>query len=467
MKKPLNDRVILLMFMFLWLGALNNAYAEGNPPVGMAATETGNKFDPDAYSAFYQHHFNNSWFPDEFSSNTRLAGLSRAWAEARWNFANFDLVENLNWDSLYYAFIPKALAEQSPTEYYRLLMHFYSFLIDGHSLVFTPGILKDSIHAAIPIQCRWVEGTVVIVQNDCHNSACQVLQPGSVILEINDMDVQKYVADHVAPWFSFSTPQDSIARIYSYYLTRGPLHQTLKIKFKSPGGDAITKVFHRQGDQDIYPHAQGISYSLVDENTALLTINTFMDDSIGGFLDSIFSHQAHPKNLIIDLRRNGGGNSGNAFTLLSWLTDLAFPTSLSVNRKYRPLNRAWGDKPDEIHLTSGSWDAFAPNVYKGEVVVIIGPDTYSAAEDFLVAFTSLKRGITIGQSTGGSTGQPLIFPLPLGGFAGVCSKKELMLDSAQFVGKGIAPDITVTYTLQGAITGRDDVLEKAILFLEN
>jgi len=42
---------------------------------------------------------------------------------------------------------------------------------------------------------------------------------------------------------------------------------------------------------------------------------------------------------------------------------------------------------------------------------------YSAAEDFVVAFDAMHRGTLVGETTGGSTGQPLIFQLPGGGGA--------------------------------------------------
>jgi hypothetical protein len=48
------------------------------------------------------------------------------------------------------------------------------------------------------------------------------------------------------------------------------------------------------------------------------------------------------------------------------------------------------------------------------IVVLSSPRTFSAAEDFLVAFKPLKRGLIVGEPSGGSTGQPLIISLPGG-----------------------------------------------------
>lgn len=425
------------------------------------------KFNPDAYENVYKKHFSSYYSPESFDGTTRLAGLSTAWAEARWNFANFDLVETLNWDSLYYQYIPRVIQTQSPVAYYKLLMSFYANLKDGHSLIFAPQDLSDSIHAAIPINCRMVEGKAVIVRNRSNDNEYKSLKPGTILLELNDMEINQYVKTHVAPYFSFSTPHDSVARIFSWYLTRGALNETLKIKYVSPKGEILSQYFSRQRNAKIYPHDEGFSFSLINHKTALLTINTFYDDSLPTFLDSVFNTLPHSKNLIIDLRRNTGGNSGNAFQLLDRLTNNSYASGTSIVRQYRPTNRAWGDSPDELIWISGKREKREKKGFNGKVVVLTGPDTYSAAEDFVLAFVHLQRGRVIGLPTGGSTGQPLVFNLPLGGMGGVCSKRELMPDSTEFIGKGIAPDLLVNYTLEKVIAGQDEILNCAIEILNS
>ena len=80
--------------------------------------------------------------------------------------------------------------------------------------------------------------------------------------------------------------------------------------------------------------------------------------------------------------------------------------------------------------------------------MLIGGDTFSAAEDMAAAFDMLERGKLIGQPTGGSTGQPLMFALPGGGRARVCTKHDSYADGTEFVGVGVQPDIVVKLTLE-------------------
>jgi C-terminal processing protease CtpA/Prc len=98
------------------------------------------------------------------------------------------------------------------------------------------------------------------------------------------------------------------------------------------------------------------------------------------------------------------------------------------------------------------------------VAVLIGPSTYSAAEDFLAVCRASGRGITIGLQTGGSTGQPLMFPLPGEGMGIVCSKRDLMSGWTEFAGYGIRPDVAVNYTYANFINGRDEAIAEAVRY---
>jgi C-terminal processing protease CtpA/Prc len=98
-------------------------------------------------------------------------------------------------------------------------------------------------------------------------------------------------------------------------------------------------------------------------------------------------------------------------------------------------------------------------------VVLTSARTFSAAEDFCAVFDYMKRGTIMGEPTGGSTGQPLLFGLPGGGRARVCIKRDAYPDGKEFVGFGIKPTMTISPTLADVRAGRDTVLEGALQYL--
>ena len=203
------------------------------------------------------------------------------------------------------------------------------------------------------------------------------------------------------------------------------------------------------------------------DDILLLDIRSFNDVSILEVFTEDFKRISRAAGLVIDLRNNGGGNSGVGWGILAQMVDEPFPTSRWKTRLYRPSFRAW--KTPEAWAwheeTADEYDHHGDHYFDGPVAVLSGPRTYSAAEDFLAAFRQAKRGPIIGQPSGGSTGQPLSFKLPGGGSARVCTKRDLFADGTEFVGVGVKPDILVEDTVADLRAGHDAGAERAKQYL--
>ena len=58
---------------------------------------------------------------NNLSQTEKLYGLSVIWKEAAYNFAFFDQIPNVNWDSCYQVFVPKVMETKADWDYYPLL----------------------------------------------------------------------------------------------------------------------------------------------------------------------------------------------------------------------------------------------------------------------------------------------------------------------------------------------------------
>ena len=154
-----------------------------------------------------------------------------------------------------------------------------------------------------------------------------------------------------------------------------------------------------------------------------------------------------------------------AVTLVSIFLPLSLTSPLISASRIRQYNSTpggdaqWYTFPQEKLYPSGKM------FYMKPVIVLISARTFSAAEDFVVAYSLMKRGKLVGQTTGGSTGQPLSFDLPGGGMARVCSKDDYFPDGRKFVGIGIAPDIYIGKTINDLYNNTDAALNKALELL--
>jgi C-terminal processing protease CtpA/Prc len=430
------------------------------------------KFDSAAYVTFNSNRWEKVAFADlnktvmkeNLSTEEKLTGLSKCWAEARYNFANFDLVPNLNWDSLYTAFISKVLATNSTVEYYRILQNFYLHLRDGHTAVSLPASYRKEISGRLPLQVRWIENKAVVVENNSQNAGEKTIKAGTELTAINGEDLQSYIQKNISPYLHFSTPQDSTERIYRYDLFQAKPGQQWQLTFRTTEGKLTEQVFTFVNPEKIQ-RLPLLQFSVLPGNIGYVQLNSFGDEKIVQQFDSIFPALSKTAALIIDVRNNGGGNGGNGFEILGYLTDKPFYTGKAMIRQYRPVGRSW-EGIEKGSIEEEDWKPYKNKLYSNPVVMLTGGATYSAAEDFTATFKSMKRGVVIGGPSGGSTGQPVFFALPGGGVGYVCSKRDFFSDGTEFVGVGIQPDVVVHPTVKSIVAGKDDVLDAAVKYLQ-
>lgn len=401
-------------------------------------------------------------FKPVLSEEEKAAGLSKIWAEARFNFPFFDRLPDLNWDAAYMAYLEKVRAAKTTEEYYGVLAQFINQLKDGHTRVLVPNELVDRVSAVTGIDTRLIDGKIIVTATADPSVPVQV---GDEILTIEGKQARDYADTVIAPRVSGFTPQDRAIWQYGYLLLRGPIDQPAKITVKKANGKIAAASIpraHNDGPFGILPKLERTaSFKMLPDNIAYLEINWFVDDAGLKTLKENFAAASAAKGLIIDLRNNGGGNSDNSEALARVLADKPFLGSSTRTATYRASWRSW-NRPQGWHRSAAP--TFQPDAslhYDKPVIVLIGGRTYSAAEDFLVAYISSGRGKLVGETSGGSTGNPMLFKLPGGGMAFICTKDDAFGDGRVFEGTGIAPDVTVKPTIADIRAGRDPVLAKA------
>jgi C-terminal processing protease CtpA/Prc len=406
----------------------------------------------------------NTAFETPYKANLsdadKVAGLSLLWSQAKYNFVNFDKLD-IDWNQTYLDYIPRVLDTKSTAEYYKVLINFYAQLKDGHTNVSPPDSLTSEFYSRPPLRTELIEGRVFVNQVFSDSLYKAGIVPGLEVLKIDGEPVIDYAEKNVKPYASSSTPQDMEIREFSYMLLAGPKNKPINIEFKDRHGKITERSVARTGYHDV-KRVKTMEYQTIG-NIGYLVVNNFEDGSIAKQFDSLYTASiSKTRGLIIDIRYNGGGSSTIGFDIIKRLTDKPF---LNSQAKVLQIESRPGAEPLWDNLGYGRWSPNGKIFYDKPVVVLIGPRTFSAAEDFTVAFDYMKRGKLIGMPTGGSTGQPVLFGLPGGGTARVCGKRDTYPDGKEFVGIGIMPDIMVKPTVKDIETGRDAAKEKALELL--
>lgn len=399
-------------------------------------------------------------FAPNLSDDAKVAGLSSVWSEARFNFAFFDRQPELDWNQTYLDFLPKVRATTSTEQYYRVLMQFAALLKDGHTNVYPPEPLRDAFYGRPGLHTQWVEHAVVVTGIDDPALSAQHWRVGDVLVKIDGEDPRRYAEREIAPYQSASTAQDLQVRSFDYALLSGRAGSQVHVTARNAEGKEEQRVLTRL---TLAEHSKlktsGASFKLRPDGIAVLTIDEFEDTEGTKALLANLPQVNAAKGLVIDVRANGGGST--PVDLLQLLAREPIRGPLIRTRSYAAADRARGVLPGWTDVVPFEVPADPAHHVDVPVAVLTSARTFSAAEDFVAMFGAMHRGITVGETTAGSTGQPLFFPLPGGGSARVCTRNDRAPDGTAFEGVGLRPAIAVSPTIESIRRGSDSALERA------
>lgn len=394
----------------------------------------------------------------------KLYGLAQLWKGVDKNFAFFDQVPELDWDSMYYANIPLVQATGNDYEYVRLLQRICHELQDGHTRVYLPQYLNQKRNRPA-IYTDIIEGHVFVTDVINDTIAALGVAPKMEILKIDGVPVKEYAEANVKPYAFSSTAQDMDVRLYAYQLLEGWSDDPATLTLKTPVGEIIERDLPRNLQRN-HPQSGIMSFEELENGMGVLTIRRFWGDDFQTVFDSIFPLLKDTKGLIVDVRKNDGGNSDNAVYVMSHLSSKSFYTSNWSTPVYNAAYDSWGrdqewyGEPGELVEPDGS---ITP--YQQPIAMLIGARTYSAGEDFCSYYQQADIGPMIGSLTAGSTGNPTGINLVKDVWAQVCTKRDVFYDGTEFVGIGVKPDVAVASTAEDYLNGKDTVLAAAIAYL--
>lgn len=104
--------------------------------------------------------------------------------------------------------------------------------------------------------------------------------------------------------------------------------------------------------------------------------------------------------------------------------------------------------------------------YRGKVVMLLDERAISQAEHTALFLEQAAGATFIGSQTAGANGDVTSFPLPGGVWVTFTGHDVRHADGRQLQRVGILPDVPVSPTLRGLREGRDEVLERALGWLD-
>lgn len=171
-------------------------------------------------------------------------------------------------------------------------------------------------------------------------------------------------------------------------------------------------------------------------NVAYVRIDEFPEPILAGqALAAEMAAVADAAALIVDLRENGGGNPDSVTQLCSYLFDDR-PVHLNdqLTRGIGRVLPVW-TQPVANDLRFGS---------RKPVFILVGKETFSAAENLAYTLQALKRATIVGVPTGGGAHGGRGFRLSAHFIGGIPNRRTVnAVTGADWEGEGVQPDVRV------------------------
>lgn len=398
--------------------------------------------------------------------------LVRLYDEVRYNFVFYPKM-TARWDREYHRNLQAILEAKDDFEKLRILQRMAAACRDGHTFVYFPSGGFE-MPGFSPFTTVLLPEGVYIRSVESRELSDAGMRRGQKIVAVNGENPEAWAVRELKPYVCSSTPQWILHEMYDGYNFTGIRRGTpMALTLENPDGSQLTvthKVGAPQWDSSLSIRPE-LKFKVIGKNTGLLTIPHFQNNETTAFFDSVFPRISKTDALIIDLRGNGGGNSGYADYIALHLIDRPIATGPWTTRVYNPAFASWGRKEETY---SAPRDTMMPlpgiTPYLKPVVLLTDRATFSAAEDFTALLKSAGRVTQIGTATGGSTGNGVRASLTGNGqvMANICSKHDLAPDGTEFVGVGLIPDIVVEESAKSYFDPkRDDVIAAALRHLNS
>lgn len=393
-------------------------------------------------------------------------------------------------------------------EFAKIAASFTAEFNDGHTSVYLPywTFYENPEGKAFPFDVIIQDGKVLI--DNAYNKADSAFI-GYEILSVNNKDISSILKDILQ---CISAEKKAFKYQIAARMFRETLflfygwQDTFDLKLKNPETEEIVtaeitgiekSLIQNRQKQNSIPDDKPFEFRyLEDINAALIDYRSFSQkDNFKVFLDSTFKfiREKNIKNLIIDIRKNGGGNSTCGDLFLSYLNRKPYMMYSRVDVKYsrkvknlyklnipkffrifpfyflRQQSRIIYTKKDGYiyreKIKPYKHDVYEP-IFDGNIYLLIGNYTFSSAADFAAVFKDFSLGTLVGEETGGlatSYGDVLPFIMPYSQLNFGVSHKYFVRPAGFDDGKGVLPDYEVKQTSADLKAGIDTVLK----FTEN
>lgn len=391
------------------------------------------------------------------SRDYRLLSLFKAWNVFHYYFPYKDLMNKEdNWEEILARYIPAMEKAGNALEYGLVLVEMLSYTRDSHVNASSEALKNYFGDAVPPVFIRWVENQAVVCRlidkKECDEAGIAI---GDIILKVEGQPVAERMKE-MDRYIIASTPQSRL-RSKMKRLVQGKDNSPLQLTIKNSKNDIQTVSLTRRKKyyRGFWPTREGKVFKLLNKDIGYADLDRLTTAQVDRMLDAF----KDTRGIIFDMR---GYPKGTAWSIAPRLaedkgiTAAKFKGIVATGGDYRRMNYFF----DQPVPHTNKW------IYKGKTVMLINEYTVSQAEHTGLFLEAANGTTFIGSGTTGANGDVTSLVLPGGVTARFTGQAVKHADGRQLQRIGLIPHIKADATIEGLRKGQDEVLQRAVNFLE-
>lgn len=411
------------------------------------------QYKPNSNALFYNEKpYFEMIFPTE---GYRLLALFRYWNVIQYFAPNKDIIDQ-DWDQVLERFIPRFIAAGDVGEYSLLLLELVASIKDGHGFTSSAYIYNYWPKLYPPFEVRHIESRTVVtrVYATLLETEDQV-QLGDILVTANNKYMETFKAE---------------TEKYIAVGNESCLHHELGRRWIRGDADRLIYTVIRNGQSrniDVPSYTAVQMQAAYDAEQNQLTKWEILPGNIGYVHMGVLEREDVDA-AMADLM----GTQGIVLDVRNYPKGTVYAVNRYLMRKYKRFAKLLvpdPDAPGSFFFKDPYYTGPVKNTdsYQGRVVVLADERTVSHAEFTCMALQAGPDTTIVGSQTAGADGNATWVFFPGGVYTYFTGLGIFYPDNTPTQRIGIVPDIHCRPTIAGVADGQDEVLQRAIDFIEN
>lgn len=392
----------------------------------------------------------NTSNPEFVSKKNTLLELFRYWNFVEYFFP-YKYQTDQKWSDVLTEMIPKFSSVKNTQELHLNVLELVTKTDDSHSYFSSKETNSFFGLKMLPVHYKFIDGQLIIIEIARDFDSQTQLKKNDIILKINNRKVSEIFDSSKKYLPASNTSLKERNFVYSKIPTRSnDDHLSVEI-LRDDKIMELNEKTYPFNDIRFSQNKNKQEWKMLSDQTAYVDMGILEKENV----EKMFAEIKDSKAIIFDIRNYPKGT-------IHKISSYLFPKRVDAV-SFTSANFDYPGKFD--YMLTQKYGHNNNSSYKGKIIVLVNEITQSHAEYTAMILNALDNTTIIGSQTSGADGNVNEFEI-LGNPTRFTCLGTFYPDGTETQRIGIVPDIIVKPTVEGVKNGKDEVLERALEFIE-